>query len=221
MFTPASTAATTTLHTRTLALAVMLLLCATGCRSFSSGLEPMCFDDTYGLKHQLGNTATCAYGKSHGYCESHTHLMRQFCAKTCQLCPGDKKVTNRPTSPPTSTSRHSYTRISGRVIPGTADVMAARYRWTLKRCQAACDRTDACSSYMYSWGEPTWRHHSSQSRCELWSRAYGMRLSDWICIYPWRRGKNHNSNCIVHKIVSGRYSTYFKNQGELPACAQH
>lgn len=215
MFTSGASTTTTTLHTRTLALPVMLMLYATGCQSFSS---TACFDDTYGLKqrcatpgkHHCQAATSCADGKSHGYCESHTHLMGQYCAKTCQLCPGDKKVTNRPTSPPTSTSRHSYTRISGRVIPGTADVMAARYGWTRKQCQAACDRTEACRSYMFAWNI----QHRYLTQCELWSRAYGMRLSDWICIYPWRRG---NSNCIVHKIVTGRYSTYFKNQGEPPS----
>ena len=118
---------------------------------------------------------------------------------------------------PATSTWHSYTKISGRVIPGTADVLAARYGWTRKQCQAACDRTEACRSYMFAWNI----QHRYLTQCELWSRAYGMRLSDWICIYPWRRGKNHKSNCIVHKIVSGRYSTYFKNQGELPACAKH
>ena len=87
---------------------------------------------------------------------------------------------------PATSTWHSYTKISGRVIPGTADVLAARYGRTRKQCQAACDRTEACSSYMFAS-----TRGSVHGRCELWSRAYGMRLSDWICVHPWRR--NHDA----------------------------
>ena len=96
--------------------------------------------------------------------------------------------------------RYSYTKVSGRVIPGTADVMAARYGWNRTRCQAACDRTEACNSYMYSRGvQPKWSPFW-QSQCELWSRAYGMRLSDW--------------HAGVRLDIM-RYALYFKDRGEL------
>ena len=106
--------------------------------------------------------------------------------------------------------RYSYTKVSMRVIPGTADVMAARYGWTRTRCQAACDRTEACNCYMYSWGHQkgkihrgyTWHHQNAHSRCELWSRAYGMRLSDWTC----------------GRRAGMRYAIYFKDRGELAVC---
>ena len=99
--------------------------------------------------------------------------------------------------------RYSYTKVSGRVIPGTADVMAVRYRWTHARCQAACDRTEACNSYMYSRGvQPKWSPFW-QSQCELWSRAYGMRLSDW--------------HAGVRLDIM-RYALYFKDRGELAVC---
>ena len=50
--------------------------------------KPHCSDDEKGLIQLMGSGVKCYHGKIHGYCGSHKHLMRHFCAKTCGLCAG-------------------------------------------------------------------------------------------------------------------------------------